>query len=43
VVLFEEQLEKMADENYELQLENATLLAEINHLNAASCNVSKND
>jgi hypothetical protein len=33
----------MADENYELQLENATLLAEINHLNADSCNVSKND
>jgi cell division protein FtsB len=43
VVLLEEQLEKMADENYELQLENATLLAEINHLNAALCNVSKND
>jgi hypothetical protein len=43
VVLLEEQLEKMADENFELQLENATLLTEINHLNAAVCNGSKND
>jgi hypothetical protein len=42
VLLLEKQLEKMADENYELHLENATLVEEIKFLNAAKCNHSKN-
>jgi hypothetical protein len=42
VILLEEQLEKMADENYELQLENATLVEEIKYLNSLKCNDTKN-
>jgi hypothetical protein len=42
VLLLEKQLEKMADENYELLLENATLVEEIKFFNAAKCNDSKN-
>jgi hypothetical protein len=34
VILLENQLEKMADENYQLQLENAALLAEIKFLSS---------
>jgi hypothetical protein len=41
VILLEDQLEKMADENYQLQLENATLLAEIKFLNSVKSNDSK--
>jgi hypothetical protein len=42
VILLEEQLEKMADENYDLQLENATLVEEIKYLNSLKCNDTKN-
>jgi hypothetical protein len=42
VILLEEQLEKMADKNYELQLENATLVEEIKYLNSLKCNDTKN-
>jgi hypothetical protein len=42
VILLEAQLEKMADENYQLQLENATLLAENKYLSSSRIDDSKN-
>jgi hypothetical protein len=42
VILLEDQLERMADENYQLHLEIATLSEEIKFLNSVRANETKN-
>jgi hypothetical protein len=42
VILLEAQLEKMTDENYQLKLENATLMVENKYLSSSRTNDSKN-
>jgi hypothetical protein len=41
VILLENQLERMADENFQLQLENATLVEEVKYLSSVNANDSK--